>query len=299
MTTDAAILQHSNLMNRLVLERNTAEDLGRVDQLWLDGKGHQILGLSCKSGFLGRKRRGFTWAQIEAIGDESVLVSLADDGNAKKPDEAEIPLNHEVWSDDGNRAGRVVDYRFNRETGDVVDYLFVSNGWGGVTNGIYRLAPTAVISIGSKRMIVRKAAIAEPEQVEAGLADRVSKVAEFLKDDYDRTRQDMQGALEGTQAIASQLQSVGQSVGQTVNQNVVKPAQDAIDELSEADAPESQAAIESATDPAADPSDETIYSDTPMASLEAAEDSSNAEESGESSSEASTDELPKPSDESR
>lgn len=291
MSTDAPILQHSTLMNRLVLERNTADDLGRVDQLWLDCKAHQILGLSCKSGFLGRKRRGFTWAQIEAIGDESVLVSLADDGNATKPEEAEIPLNHEVWSDDGNRAGRVVDYRFNRETGDVVDYLFSSNGWAGATNGIYRLDPTAVISVGSKRMIVRKAAIAEPEQVEAGLADRVSKVAEFLKDDYDRTRQDMQGAIEGTQAIASQLQSVGQSVGQTVNQNVVKPAQDAIDELSDADAEAESSEAESASETVSSDEPTATYSDSEMAASETADTTDE--------SDTSTDESPKPSDESR
>jgi uncharacterized protein YrrD len=288
MSTDTAILQHSNLMNQMVLERNTTEDLGRVDQLWLDSKTHQILGLSCKSGFLGRNRRGFTWGQIEAIGDESVLVSLTDDGDAAPPESIEVPINHEVWSDDGNRAGRIVDYRFDSETGDVVDYLFVSNGWSGITNGIYRLDPTAVISVGSKRMIVRRAAVAEPEQIEAGLADRVSKVAEFLKEDYDRTRQDMQGAFEGTQAIASQLQSVGQTVGQTVSQNVVKPAQDAIEELTDSSDSNASAALPSdASTPEKPASD-------PTPAPEAASPTSTAADSPETASETepSPEELP-------
>lgn len=207
-----AIIQQSELIGRLVIDRNTAEDLGRVEQLWLDFKTHQVLGLSCRSGLLGRKRTAFNWAQLETIGDEGIIVSFTEGAEVDVPVSADSPIGHEVWTDGGNRAGSIVDYRINRETGDVVDYLFVSNGWRGITDGIYRLLPNQVISIGTKRMMVQRAAAEEPEQVTKGLAEKVNKVADFLKEDYARTRQDMQGALEGTQAIATQLQATGQKV---------------------------------------------------------------------------------------
>ncbi|TVQ19998.1 MAG: photosystem reaction center subunit H [Leptolyngbya sp. DLM2.Bin15] len=217
---EPSVIQHSDLLGRLVIDRNTTDDLGRVDQVWLAHKTHQIVGLSCKSGLLGRKHTEFSWGQIETIGDESVLVSYVAGTETQRPPDTELIIGHEVWTDGGNRAGTVVDYRFNVATGAVVDYLFVSNGWRGRMDGVYRLSPTAVISVGSKRMIVNKTAVEEPEQVSAGLADRVTKMTEFLKDDLSRTKDDMKAALEGTQAIASQVQSQGQKLADQAQEKV-------------------------------------------------------------------------------
>lgn len=217
---EPSVIQHSDLLGRLVIDRNTTDDLGRVDQVWLAHKTHQIVGLSCKSGLLGRKHTEFAWGQIETIGQESVLVSYVAGTETQRPPDTELIIGHEVWTDGGNRAGTVVDYQFDVATGAVVDYLFVSNGWQGRLDGVYRLSPTAVISVGSKRMIVNKTAVEEPEQVSAGLADRVTKMKEFLKDDLSRTKDDMKAALEGTQAIASQVQSQGQKLADQAQEKV-------------------------------------------------------------------------------
>jgi uncharacterized protein YrrD len=247
---DASLIQHSDLMNRLVLDRSTAEDLGRVDQVWLSGKTHQVTGLSCKSGLLGRKRAAFAWGQVETIGEESVLVTYVPGTEVQRPEDVELLIGHELWTDGGNRAGTVVDYRFDARTGAVVDYLFVSNGWRGRLDGVYRFAPQAVISVGRKRLIVQAAAVEEPEQVSAGLADRVTQVTEFLKDDYARTKEDMKAALEGTQAIAAQVQGQGQKL--------VEQAQDTVAEVGDRlrssedvpeDAPEDVPGATSGSDP--------------------------------------------------
>lgn len=256
---EPSVIQHSDLLGRLVIDRNTTDDLGRVDQVWLAHKTHQIVGLSCKSGLLGRKHTEFAWGQIETIGQESVLVSYVAGTETQRPPDTELIIGHEVWTDGGNRAGTVVDYQFDVATGAVVDYLFVSNGWQGRLDGVYRLSPTAVISVGSKRMIVNKMAVEEPEQVSAGLADRVTKMKEFLKDDLSRTKDDMKAALEGTQAIASQVQSQGQKLADQAQEKVA----DLGDRSSSAQAttpepsPEASGSEAPATDAPADSSAET------------------------------------------
>lgn len=264
---ELSVIQHSDLLGRLVIDRNTTDDLGRVDQVWLAHKTHQIVGLSCKSGLLGRKHTEFTWGQIETIGDESVLVSYVEGTETQRPPDTELIIGHEVWTDGGNRAGTVVDYRFNAATGMVVDYLFVSNGWQGRLDGVYSLSPTAVMSVGSKRMIVNKTAVEDPKQVSDSLADRVTKVTEFLKDDLSRTKDDMKAALEGTQAIASQVQSQGQQLADQAQEKVAdlgdrfpgnQPATDS-ETSPETSSPEEPPAdsTDSPTDPAADVSIET------------------------------------------
>jgi uncharacterized protein YrrD len=216
MTLDTqTVIRHSELLGRLVINRTTAEEVGRVEQLWLSPKHHQVVSLTCRSGLLGRNKCTFSWSQIETIGQDGLLVSLPEGLDMKTPEGAEVPINHELWSDSGTRSGTLKDYRIAAETGDVVDYLFVSNGWRGLTDGLYRFLPNQVVSMGKKRIIVQDSALQAAEQVIEGLGQKVAQVGDFLKEDYLRTKQDLTTALEGTQAIASTLQDKGQQLIQS------------------------------------------------------------------------------------
>ncbi|NER32199.1 MAG: hypothetical protein F6J89_32510, partial [Symploca sp. SIO1C4] len=64
MSKQLEALKQSELLNRLVLDRQTAEEIGRVAQLLLDPQAHRVVGLTCKSGFLGSKKKSFTWAKV-------------------------------------------------------------------------------------------------------------------------------------------------------------------------------------------------------------------------------------------
>ena len=61
MNTEPKIVRQSELLNRLVLERSTAEEVGRVEQVWLNPQSHKVEGFTCKSGFLGSKKQVLTW----------------------------------------------------------------------------------------------------------------------------------------------------------------------------------------------------------------------------------------------
>ncbi|MGK7876254.1 MAG: PRC-barrel domain-containing protein [Xenococcaceae cyanobacterium] len=213
MTTQSKTpIKRSDLLNRLVLDYSTTEEVGRVKQLWLDVKAHQVKGLTCSEGLLGRNKRSFTWAEIETIGTDSILVRTLEGAEPEKPESWESVVGHEMWTDAGNKVGSLKDYTIDPQTGAVIDYLFVSNGWRGVTDGIYRLPSTAIINVGRKRVIAIDAMVQNAEQYAEGLSHKIHKAAEFAKEDYTHTQQDLSAARQRTQAIATQLQQRTQKV---------------------------------------------------------------------------------------
>lgn len=206
MTADLEMaLKHSDLLDRLVLDPKTAESLGRVGQLWFDPTTHHVLGFSCKGGVLGLGRHRYAWSQIESIGSEGIMVSIFDTEEPRKPSSVEPVIEAEVWTDTGNKAGMLIDYRIHRTTGAVIDYLFTADGWGGLTHGVYALPPAAVVSMTRKRVVARATAIQQAELYAPGITQKISQAKDFIQDDYARTKQDISGVVLGTQAIANQL----------------------------------------------------------------------------------------------
>lgn len=213
MNTQPESVKQSEVLNRLVLDRRTAEEIGRVEQLWLNPQSHQVVGLTCKSGFLGNKKRSFTWAQIEAIGNDSILVNLdSPDIEPEKPEGAVSLIGHELWTDAGNKAGKIADYLFVPKTGAVVNYLYMSSGWRGVLDGIYLLPSTAIASVGSKRVIVPDAIIQNPVQYAEGWNQKVGQAAEFLIEDFKKTQDDLEAMKRGVYSIQEQVKDKAEKV---------------------------------------------------------------------------------------
>lgn len=214
MNIQQQVIQQSELLNRLVLDRSTAEEVGRVSELWLSTLKHQVVGFTCKSGILGSKKRSFAWAEIESIGADSIMVNLNRDANdPAKPEPPSTLIGHEIWTDAGNKVGKVADYLFVPEMGTVVNYLFVSSGWRGRLDGVYILPIPAISSIGSKRVIVADAVVQEPQQFTQGLSQKVSQAAEFIREDLQKTKLDLDSLKRGGQEITSQVKDKAQVVG--------------------------------------------------------------------------------------
>jgi uncharacterized protein YrrD len=70
-------LQQSSLLGRLILNHETTEEIGHVKEFWLDPTLHQVTAIVSESGLLGRTKQFLRWEQVEAIGEDSLLVSLA------------------------------------------------------------------------------------------------------------------------------------------------------------------------------------------------------------------------------
>ncbi|WP_416669091.1 PRC-barrel domain-containing protein [Egbenema bharatensis] len=240
-----SITRQSDFIGRLVLDRQTAESLGRVAELWLDPKAHQIIGLSCKAGLLGTQRHSFTWSQIESIGEDSIMVSALEGVNAEKPESAISQIAQDIWTDSGSQMGGLIDYRFDPETGDVIDYIFVFNGWRGIADSGYCFPPVAVISMHPKRVIVAEAATQNPERFTGRLDQGIASIKDFLKSDYARTQEDIQtiaNRLQGiTRKTTAQLKDALPHAGQL--QAAPDRTTDELDELDELDKPGANAEL--------------------------------------------------------
>lgn len=214
MTTNAdVIMRYFQLLDKRVIDRTTAEDYGKISELWLDLRSHQVEGITCQAGLLGHQTHYFTWTQLDRIGDESVVVNLPAGLQMQKPDLVKSVVGYEVWTEAGDRVGTVRDYRIHPETGAVIDYLFLSSGWRGLLDDTYCLPSRAVISAGSKRLLAMESAVESATQYD-GLTKVVAQFSDFLRRDYSQTRREIAAALESTKAIAGQWQLTQKAVEQ-------------------------------------------------------------------------------------
>ncbi|OKH40150.1 hypothetical protein NIES2119_04310 [[Phormidium ambiguum] IAM M-71] len=222
MNTQRSMIKLSQLMNLLVLDRRTAEELGRVEQLWLNVQTHQVIGLTCKSGILGSNKQGVIWQQIESFGEHSIVVNINRDefSNPEKPDEVYSLIGHEVWTDTGSKVGKLVDYLIVPETGAIVNYLFSSSGWKGILNGLYILPISKIQSIGSKRLIVEEATFQEPQFYSEGLNQKVGQFKELLKTDLEETKRHLDSLAKGAQSIAEQAKDKAKELGDRAKEQI-------------------------------------------------------------------------------
>lgn len=214
MASPQAIARQGELLNRLVLDRDTAEELGRVEQIWMVPELHRVMGIICTTGFLKGKKQMFTLVQIEAFGADSIVVNSSHTSvNPEEIKPIDSLIGREVWSDAGNKIGKLTDYLFDPATGEITQYLFVSRGWSSLTDGSYLLQPSMILGLGSKRVMISNNAAQEISVYTEGLKHKVAKVSNFLQSDYEQTKQDVKSWLGGIQAITSQAKEQLQTLG--------------------------------------------------------------------------------------
>ncbi|MEA5579862.1 PRC-barrel domain-containing protein [Nodularia harveyana UHCC-0300] len=205
MSTLSPVLKYSELLNRLVLDRDTVAEVGRVSRFLLDSQAQKIVGFICKSGWLGNQQKTFAWKEIEAIGADSVIVKHQDEQTSGITESVNPVLGSEVWTNSGNKVGKIIDLLFHKETGDVVNYMFSPNGWQGLIEGTYLLAPIMISSVGDKRIIILEKAVENPQKYTEGLGEKLSQATEFIQQDYEQTKQNLEAAKPGLQKAVDQV----------------------------------------------------------------------------------------------
>ena len=206
MAAQQNLIKQSDLLNRLVLDRNTMEELGHVDVLWMYPEAHRVLGFVCKSGLLGGKKVAFNLAQVQTLGADSILVNSSPvETDTSRVQQLESLIHCEVWSDAGNKIGRISDCLFQLKTGEIREYLLVSNGWSGVVGSIYQLPPKKIMSFGRKRVLVAEAAVKTLAVYRGGLQQAVAETGSFLKENYTEVAQEVRSMAEQAQTATGHL----------------------------------------------------------------------------------------------
>ena len=206
MTILAKDARQSELLDRLVLDFYTTEIVGRVKKLWLDVKSNRVKGLTCASGTFNREKHSFPWDKVVTVGNDSILVKT-EDREDLDPESFDNVVGLKVWTDAGNKAGRLADYCIDITTGNITAYLFNSNGWRGIAGGTYVLDPEGVVTVGKKRIIVAENTIQNAQQYEEGITQKILHAKQFVREDIAKSRSDFGAAVRNTQKAAERLQT--------------------------------------------------------------------------------------------
>jgi uncharacterized protein YrrD len=237
MTTQAEVVRQSELLHQLVINRDTMEELGRVEVLWIYPPSHRVLGFVCKSGLLSSKKQAFKLSQVSALGTNGVLThSPPEETDADKVSKLETMINCEVWSDSGKKIGKITDFIFNLRTGEISKYLLVSSGLGMVTGEIYELFPSQILSIGRRRVLVPEYALKGLSIYRAGIKQKLTQAGEFLKEEKEQVTQELrtltQRAQETTQQTRGRLWNLTEQLKERA-QSISQGAKEKIHSLSE------------------------------------------------------------------
>ena len=212
------LIRQSDLINQLVLDRSTLEELGRVELLWMYPPAHRVLGFICKSGFLGSQKSAFQLSQIEILGESGVLTQdRPEKTTAERVRRLESLLDHEIWSEDGNRIGKITDCLFQLQTGEITQYLFVSSGWTGVLGELYQLLPSQILGLGKQR--IRVSTATQFELYQSGLSQKLSqKFSQEISQRAEATTEQAKEQLQQLQQLTEQAKIKAQQLSQQLNQ---------------------------------------------------------------------------------
>jgi uncharacterized protein YrrD/ElaB/YqjD/DUF883 family membrane-anchored ribosome-binding protein len=213
-TPPSDVVKQSDFLNRLVLDQETMQEQGRVEVLWMYPQANRVLGFICKSGFLGARKTAFNLSQIQAMGDNTLLTQgEPDKTDATRVQKLESLIHFEVWTDAGERIGRITDCLFKLRSGVITRYLMVSDPWGGLANGVYLISPKTIKGFGNGRVLMSQEAVKTLNVYSEGIKQRLEEFREFLEDEYDqityRLRSLIGRARSTTQRVHNRIEQLG------------------------------------------------------------------------------------------
>lgn len=249
------LVKQSDLLNQVVLDRASMQQFGQIEVLWMYPKVHRVLGFICRSGLFGSKKTAFNLDQLDSIGADGVLVnSQPVDTDAEKVRQLESFVGCEVWTDAGDRVGKVIDYLFDLQTGEIEQYLYVSNGWSGIVGSVYMLPANYILRFGNGRVLVPGESVSAFAIYRSGIQDRFAKVTDLFEERV-QSAPDVRSLLQQTKEKARILAEQAKEKARIVAEQVVE-------EFDFDDEPETTPVTNASTEP--DPWDD--WEDEPQAS---------------------------------
>jgi uncharacterized protein YrrD/gas vesicle protein len=207
MSIQPELIKQSQLVGKLVLDRQSMEERGKVERVWLDPRTHRIVGITCKSGFIGMKKLDFAWQQIYSLGNNILVNNIADGDEWQKPDTSEQILDWELITDDGNKAGKIEDYLIEPATGEVISYLFLAIDRGNILTRRFLLPPEGIDNIGNKRVLARTIAIETSAPYTEGLNRLLTEARDFIIEDKDTTLQHVEAVKSRFTSLVEQFKT--------------------------------------------------------------------------------------------
>jgi sporulation protein YlmC with PRC-barrel domain len=175
--TSEQIIRRSDILNTQVITRDNGKRLGMVSQVWVDIDRREVVALSLRDNliaFAGVPRYMYL-NSVNQIGD----VILVDNEDVIEDIDVEAYnslINCEVITETGELLGRVRNFKFNGETGNVSSLIIASLGLPQIPEQVlstYDLPIEEIVSSGPNRLIVFEGAEERVTQLTVGLLERL------------------------------------------------------------------------------------------------------------------------------
>jgi len=182
------IVRRSEILNLMVMDRGTMQEVGRVERLWMYPQAHRILGVICKGGgLLSKQRWAYKLPQIDSLNQSNIWV----EGPSSNPSPEQLRqlqtlIDHEIWVDGGDRLGVIVDCLFNRKTGQITQYLFVNNRLRQLIDASNPLRPEEILSFGNNRVLVSPQAMTRLRRERPNLRQTFSQMKDQARAEYEQ-----------------------------------------------------------------------------------------------------------------
>ena len=211
-------LLRSALASRLVINLQTAEELGQVHQVLVDVRSQRVVALNCGGGLLQRGGQQFLWEQVSSVGQDGVVIQTEQASQAANQVlQDAIPLaNLELWSDHGDRIGVLTDFGFDPKSGNILNYRFIAHETSGLAPGLYQFSPAGVISTSRRRMMAHDQVLRQATLLEAGEQGppQAASKREVFGYDIPDPKQSWETAVEGTRELREQFSDQVQERGE-------------------------------------------------------------------------------------
>jgi uncharacterized protein YrrD len=235
-------LKYSELLNRLIMDRTSTEDLGRIEDLLMVPTAHRVIGFVYKSGFLTNQKKLLGLEQLSTIGPDAVMIdgkSVPETAIVEESKHSETLIGHEVWTEGGTRIGKISDYLFDAKSGAINQYLFVASGLASLTDGTYTLDTSGIVTIGKKRLIVSESVAEQSALHSDGLRQKLTTAVGQAKEAFGHARESVkdkaQNLSEQAKVLLEQAKDKAQVLGEQAKdkaQNFTEQAKDKAQALS-------------------------------------------------------------------
>lgn len=195
------MMQSENLRQRAavlglqVFSKRSAIRLGIVTQIWLDVDQRRVTGMTVAERFIPGTPIGLgdtfymSLENVDLLGPDAILV---DDESVLEDiliTERYTPLvNNEVVTESGELLGKVRDFKFDPETGDLLFLIVASFGNPIIPASListYELDVNEIIAVGRDRIIVTEGMEDRMTQLSKGLLERLGLGKAPWEDDFE------------------------------------------------------------------------------------------------------------------
>jgi sporulation protein YlmC with PRC-barrel domain len=195
------MMQSENLRQRAavlglqVFSKRSAVRLGIVTQIWLDVDQRQVVGVTVAERFVPGTSIGIgdtfymSLGNIALLGPDAILV---DDESVLEDilitERFTTLINNEVVTESGEPLGKVRDFKFEPETGDLLFLIVASIGNPIIPASListYELDVNEIIAVGRDRIIVTEGMEDRMTQLSKGLLERLGLGKAPWEGDFD------------------------------------------------------------------------------------------------------------------